>query len=195
MFCILKFLGADVRVYSFSTSLVFLFALAGCSSVIVSQDYKAATDFSSLQTYNWLIKEKPDKPDIRANNPLLQSRFTDAINTSLQQMGYRLSDPPGFLIAYDYSIRSKIQSDNFSSGFNMGYGHRRSYGAYGYGANTVIHQFDVGALVIDIYDGQSGDMIWRGTGTEIVTSHSTPEALTAAVNRLVQQILIQFPPK
>lgn len=188
-------IGADVRTYSFFAALVFLFALASCSSVTVSQDYNAATDFSSFQTYGWLIIEKPDNPDIRVNNPLLQSRFSDAINIALQQRGYRSSDPPDFLVTYDYSIKSKIQSDNFGTGFSMGYGGRRNYGAFGFGANTVIHQYDVGTLVIDIYNAQPDDMIWRGTGTEIVTTHSTPEALTTSINRLVQQILVQFPPK
>jgi hypothetical protein len=184
-----------VRVHSFFAVIVFLFVLAGCSSVIVSQDFDAATDFSSFQTYDWLLKEKPDNPDIRVNNPLLQSRFIDAVNNGLQQKGYRLSDSPDLLVTYDYSIRSKIKSDNFGTGFGIGYGGRRNYGATGIGTITVIHQYDAGALVIDIFETQSKSMIWRGTGTEIVTTHSTPEALTASVNKLVHQILVQFPPK
>lgn len=184
-----------MRLYFLFTAFFSLFTLTGCSGVIVSQDYNTATDFSSFQTYGWLIKDKPDSPDIRVHNPLLQSRFSDAINFTLQQRGYRFSERPGFLVTYDYSIKSKIQSDNFGTGFSMGYGGRRNYGAFGFGANTVIHQYDVGILVIDIYNAQSDDMIWRGTGTEIVTRHSTPEALTASVNKFVQQILAQFPPK
>ena len=184
-----------MRLYSFFAAIVFLFALAGCSSVTVSQDFDTASDFSPFQTYNWLPKEKPVSPDIRVNNPLLQSRFVDAINNGLQQSGYHLSESPDLLVTYNYSITSKIKSDNFGTSFGIGYGRHRSYGAYGIGTNTMIHQYDVGALVIDIYDTRSDTVIWRGTGTETVTTHSTPEALTASVNKLVQQILIQFPPQ
>ncbi len=55
--------------------------------------------------------------------------------------------------------------------------------------------YDQGTLLIDVSEVSSGELIWRGISTQIVSDHSNPEKATENVNATVEKILQQFPPK
>ena len=113
----------------------------------------------------------------------------------MAQKGFVQSQNNDFLVTYDFSIRTKIQSSPVSTGFGFGVGSYRRFGGIGFDTGTDIRQYDMAILVIDIYDNTSNTLIWRGTGSEIYGSHPSPEDNVAMVNRLVETILAQFPPK
>jgi hypothetical protein len=168
---------------------------AGCSRVQVSQDYDLGMDFYKYQFFSWRSTEAKESSDIRINNPLLQKRIVTAINQSLSEMGYISDDlRPDFLVDYDVSISTKIESYPFTTSYGYGFGAYRDFGGGLLITSPEINQYDVGMLVIDIYDKETNQLVWRGTGSEIVTTHSTPEQTTELVQRMVHAILSQFPP-
>jgi hypothetical protein len=172
-----------------------LLVFTGCSKVQVSQDYDTGMSFPELRTYSWKPPIIPKNADPRVSNPLLHKRFSETIDRVLVQKGFDLSQNNDFLISYDFSIRSKIQSSPVSTGIGFGVGSSRRYGGIGFDTGTDIRQYDVAVLVIDVYDSSSNTLLWRGTGSEIYGSHPSPEDNMAMVNSLVEAILAQFPPK
>lgn len=176
----------------FSLSLLLLFTQS-CSQITVQHDYKSSVDFSSLQTYGWSQIEKSRSEDIRVNNPLLHDRFTHAITQALHQKGFLLHPEPDFRITYDYSITTRVEASPFTTRLGFGFGHRRHYGEMTFGHGVEVYQYDVGTLVIDVVSTESEKVIWRGTGSYIIT-RKTPEELTQLVHELVDEIFLQFPP-
>lgn len=169
--------------------------LGGCAQVEVSQDYRPGNDFSRFHTYRWKTMTPQVSPDIRVNNPLLQERFRQAIEGGLAVRGYTPAAAADFLVSYNYSIETRLESDPVGTSFGYGMGRYHRYGAFGIDSGVGVRQYDVGILVIDFYNGQSGEPVWRGTGSELVTLHSTPEETSAQVQRMVDAVLAQFPPR
>ncbi|HBT96497.1 MAG TPA: hypothetical protein DEB25_02040 [Desulfobulbaceae bacterium] len=167
----------------------FTVLLAACSPVRVSQDYLPSTDFATIHSYGWRFSPPPVSPDPRITDPLLRQRFHDAIDQTLNERGFQRTERPDILVDFTYSIISRLDSDQFGFSFG-GY---RDYGAF-YGSAPIIEQYDVSLLYIDIYDASGKQLLWRGRGSEILTTYKNPAELTAAVNRMVAAILARFPP-
>jgi hypothetical protein len=179
----------------FVTVLGIMMLFAGCARVQVSQDYNTAANFTSYKSYGWKNIQVQNTTDIRVNNPLLHERFHRDIDQILTGKGFTQGTKADLLVTYNYSITSRIESDQYGTDVGFGFGRRSHYGGVTFGSVNDIRQYDVGILVIDIYDAAGNTLLWRGTGSEIITIHSTPEAITDSVNRMVGEILAQFPPQ
>ncbi|WP_136798676.1 MULTISPECIES: DUF4136 domain-containing protein [Desulfosediminicola] len=171
----------------------FALLLGGCSTVRVNQDYKPGTNFSQYRSYHWQQPAASTSEDMRVQNPLLHERFQQAINAGLAGRGL-FPGAPDFLVTYNYRIETRIQSEPYSTSVGYGYGRSYRYSGVAFGTGGMIRQYDVGILVIDFYDARTGALIWRGTGSEIVSSNPTPEKTTEFVNKMVSSILSQYPP-
>jgi hypothetical protein len=169
--------------------------LTGCASVQVSHDYEEGRAFVEFHSYFWKSQEKELSGNAREDDPLLHKRLYSTINAVLAERGYRLNAEADFLVSYEYSIATRLESDPFSTSFGFGIGPRRHYGAFGIGTGSEVRQYDVGILIIDFFDPQTGALIWRGRGSETVSVHMSPQQTTAMVDRLVQAIIAQFPPR
>ena len=183
--------------YSRFVILIMLFIFWGCSTLIVSQDYDLKANFSGLKTYAWQSETHQKTGDVRVDNPLLHSRIRSAVDHFLLGSGYRKvsQGAPDFYIKYQYSIRSKVESDNLDGGVGFGIGTYGRHGGIGISTGGSVNTYDEGMLVIDIIASGSKDLIWRGTGTRRISQHSNPEETTKNVNEAVEKILAQFPPK
>lgn len=173
--------------------LILLF-LSGCARVKVSQDYDTELHFPKLSSYDWEVSKVTKDSDARINNPLLHKRFHQTIDMVLKEKGFVHSQSADFLVSYDFSIHPRIESEPVSSGFGFGFGSYRRFGGIGFDTHPEIRQYDLGVLVIDIFDAASSTLLWRGRGSDIYTNHLTPEESKDMVNRLVRAILAQFPP-
>ncbi|MFN2354356.1 MAG: DUF4136 domain-containing protein [Desulfopila sp.] len=174
-----------------------LWGLTGCSGVQVSSDYDQEMSFTGLHTYTW--RQPPESfgeedKDVRESDPLLHKRIVAAINRGMSERGYRRADPADMQVSYSYSVETRLESEPHSGYFGFGTGRYPYYGGLGVNVGSDIRQYDVGILVIDIYDSRSGSLMWRGKGSAITSTHSTPEKITAKVNTMVRGVLAQFPP-
>lgn len=167
----------------------------GCSGVKVGQDYWQGQDFSRYTYYRWQPQPPVSSRDIRANSPLLQQRFRQAIDAALAQRGYRQAATADFLVSYEYEVRSRFDPDPFDTSVAVGFGRYHNYGAVGIGSGYGYRQYDVGILAIDFTDARTGGPIWRGTGSQLNIGQTNPQRTGAYVNRLVDAILAQFPPQ
>jgi hypothetical protein len=65
---------------------------------------------------------------------------------------------------------------------------------YGMGGVDVT-QYQQGTLIIDIIDMSDQKLVWRGTGSGVMSDSPSVEERTQNVNNAVNQILAQFPPE
>jgi hypothetical protein len=167
--------------------------LCSCSGVTVNHDYDVTANFSQYKTFDWVPGEQPRTGDIRVDNPLLDNRIRAAVERVMIEKGYRkaTAGKPDLLVAYNLTIRSKIESDTVSTG--VGYGGYPYWGGVGF--ETRVREYDEGMLVIDLGDARENKLIWRGTGTRRITQQASPEKTTEIVNKTVAEILAQFPPE
>lgn len=171
-----------------------LMMLTACSGIEVSQDFDTEMTFPRLETYAWKNRPVEEHDDVRADNPLLHKRFRQNIDMALREKGFAQKAPADFLVDYSYSITTRLESEPVNTGFGFGIGSYRRYGGFGIHTDPAIHQYDVGIFVIDIYDAETEDMLWRGRGSEVVSRHPTPQQNSEMVRRLVEAVLAQFPP-
>jgi len=172
-----------------------LLIVPACSGIKVSQDYEQGYDFSKLKTYAW--KPNDNKEYGIVDNDLMDQRIRTAIDINLSAMQYRqvFSGKPDFYISYHMSVEQIIRSSNVSGGFSVGGSSSGRYGRIGIGTGGRVQSYDQGTLLIDMTDGSSNKLIWRGTSTQSVSEHSDPEKITQSVNETVEKTLLQFPPR
>ena len=176
-----------------------LLSLSGCSAITVNQDYNPDYNFQTLQTYGWFDDNKTVSSDARINNDLIKDRIVKAIESSLHAKGYTKvpNAEASFLVTWHGTIDSKLQVNTIDHYYiPYGYSGRGAYYTFmDSGArHTIISEYDVGTLLIDILDPIKHKLVWRGTGQGIVHANRTPEEITEEINNAVSAIFTQFPP-
>lgn len=179
----------------FPIALLLAIVFTGCSSVRVSQDYDQTFTFHHHKSYDWFEENQNEQEGIQAENGLLANRFRASIDRRLAQQGFsRSHDHPNYLIAYNFTVTSRLESEPFTTGVGFGYGRYGRHGGIGMSTGTNIRQYDQGKLQISIYDSESRTLIWKGIGTRETYMHSDPDEISRKVDEMVAAILEQFPP-
>ncbi len=168
---------------------VLLTVLAGCASTpTVHTDYDPSTRFDSFQTYAWL--QKPE-----GRSPLVEQRVVAQIDSHLQSRGWRQvgNTEADVGIAAHVITQQQQSMDTFYSGPAWGgYGWGR-WGGPGMGsATTTVRTFEVGTLVVDMFDMKTRQAIWRGTASGTVPD--SPDAVNAKAQAGVDKMFASFPP-
>ncbi len=172
-------------------------AISACSSVKVSQDYDLDKTLPAMQTYQWKTAGQPETGDVRIDNPLLDTRIRKSVDRVFSAKGFQKvpAGTPDFMVAYQFSISSKIRSDDLRTGAGFGMGSYGRHGGIAVSTGSTVTQYDEGLLVIDLTGVKNGDLLWRGNGTLRLPEHMDPEKSEKVVNELVEKILEQFPPE
>jgi hypothetical protein len=168
--------------------------LTACSTVQVSQDYVKNYNFATATTFNWNEKLQHENDDRYQHDELLSKRFRKAIEDTFAQKRFKQDLQPELLVSYSYQILNRLQVDDYNSHFGFGYGRYGRYSGVGLGTGNVIEQYDQGKLVINVHSAKTGELLWKGTGTQEVFTHSSPEQITGRVNEMVEAVLAQYPP-
>ncbi len=173
-----------------------LISVQACSGIKVSQDYDQGYDFSGLKTFAWKPNENSEYGLV--GNDLVKERIIMTIEKNLLAKNYIQtgSGRPDFYISYHVTVEQKISSSNVSGGIALGRssgGHR--YRGAGLSSGSEVEAYDEGRLLIDVTDVASDRLVWRGISTQRVSGHSTPEKSTELINKTVEKMLSQFPPK
>lgn len=175
--------------------------LTGCTGIQVSQDYDTEADFSRLGTFSWADETQPETDDPRIQNPLQHARIQSAVERVLASRGFSKVIPvqhvrASFQVRYHYTLRPRVDA---GSGIDVGIGigglGRRTGGGISVGTGNSIDTYDQVELVVDILDGTTGALLWRGIGTCRFVEYQNPLDADAAIDRLVTTLMRPFPPK
>lgn len=171
-----------------------LILMSGCAKVQVSQDYALDFQFGSNGSFGWNLQIMEENSGLLQQDELLANRFKRAIETVLATRGFHQGDSPEILVSCSYSVSKMLQAEPVSSGFGYGFGRYGRYGTVGIYSGTSIRQYQQGLLVINIHEGHTGRLVWKGVGTREVFTHANPDDVSTMVYEMVEAVLNQFPP-
>ncbi len=163
-------------------------SLVACASTpTVKTDYDSAANFASYKTYSWAIRPQ-------ASSPLVQQRVMAGINARLQAKGLRETPQGGDIALAAHIMASQRQTlDTFYTGSGMGgWGWRGGWGGGMGSATTTVRTYDVGTLVVDMFDTRTQQAVWRGTASGTVPN--SPAKVNAAIEAGLDKLFAAYPP-
>jgi hypothetical protein len=150
----------------------------------VSTDYNHHADFGKYHTYSWIA--------VKAGNSLWQDRIREAVDKDLSAKGWQKVKSGGDAAVSAFGRTSEPGTlQTYYDGF-PGWGWR---GWAGMGTSTTeVVTEKVGNLTIDIFDGQTKQLIWRGQAAQAITGNN-PEKNEHKLDDAVDKMFKEFPPK
>lgn len=172
-----------MKVTGMLTCTAVLFAtLTGCpGGAAVHTDYDRNANFSQFKTFSFARVE--------TDNPFYEQRVKDAVSKDLEAKGLRMVPSDGDLQLT--AVGATTNQQEYQTFYNRpGFGYY--YGGFGGLSTTTVRNYKVGALVLDMYNGQTKRLVWRGTASQGVSG--SPDNNTSKLNSAVDKMLQKFPP-
>ena len=159
---------------------------AACSQFREHVEYDPAADFVRLHTYAWLPLSEVDPADQRVLDPYIDRRIREAVARTLGAKGYAPAGggAPDFLLNYRVTSAGR-------SAAPMGY----YPGSWWVQRHAHEDTYDEGMLLLDVVDGATRTMIWRGSASARLLPHISLERRVKRVDAAVAHILAGFPPR
>ncbi|MGY8562823.1 DUF4136 domain-containing protein [Paracidovorax citrulli] len=163
-------------------------SLVACATTpTVHTDFDPGANFASFRTYSWAMKPQ-------GGSPLVTQRIVDGIDARLAARGWTQAANGEVAVAAHIVSSQRQTLDTFYTGSSMGgWGWRGGGWGGGMGsATTTVRTYEVGTLVVDMFDARTKQAVWRGTASSTVPS--TPERTNAAVEAGLDKLFASFPP-
>ena len=150
----------------------------------VQTDFDHQVHFTQYKSYSW--------QEIKPGDSLWDSRIKTAVNVQLEAKGLRqVADGGDIAIVAIKTSQKQRTLQTFYDDFGGGW---RWRGFGGFGESTTTEQdYQEGTLVIDLYDGKTKQLIWRGS-TESVLSDKA-EKNEKHLDKGVAKMFKNFPPE
>jgi hypothetical protein len=148
----------------------------------VTTDYNRSANFAQYKTFMWIKEPK-------TSDPLMRQRVMDDINAALAAKGLQLvTSDADLCVAAHAATKEERTLDTFYNGFGGGW---RWGGRFG-SATTTVNTYEVGTLVVDLFDAKMKEAIWRGTSTKTLSEN--PQKNADNLNKAVDDMFRKFPP-
>ena len=149
----------------------------------VTTDFDKAANFTQYKTFKWVKEPK-------TQNPLTRQRIMDEVNAALQAKGLQLAsgDDADLAIAAHTATKEAHTLNTFYDGFGGGWRWRGGFGS----ATTTVSTYQIGTLVVDIFDARTKEGVWRGTATKTLSDN--PDKNAKNLNKAIEKMFAEFPP-
>jgi uncharacterized protein with gpF-like domain len=166
-----------------SCSLLILATLASGFAQNVKTDFDHQANFSQYKTYSW--------QEIKPANSLWDARIKAAVNAQLSAKGWTQVDSDGDVaIVAIKTTQTQRTLQTFYDGFGGGW---RWRGGGGFGdATTTEQDYQEGTLVVDLFDGKTKQIIWRGSAEGTLSDKA--EKNEKNLDKGVAKMFKNFPP-
>ena len=162
-------------------------------------DYDRNYDYESkkLSTFTWV---KSADTSVAQEDPLLHSRIVNGIEYYLTLAGLtevEESAGPDIYVTYHASSQEQVQLNTttmgygYPSGWAYGgyYGGRYGMGGVGMGTSTTsVSTYEMGTLVLDVWDAESETLVWRGMASNIVVTQN-PEKMHKKIDKALKKMM------
>ena len=150
----------------------------------VTTDHAKDANFGGYKTFMWIKEPK-------TSNPMAKQRIVDDVNAALTAKGLTLvTSDADVAIAAHAATREEHSLQTFYDGFDGGWRWRGRFGPAT--ATTTVNSYEVGTLVVDLFDAKTKEAVWRGTATK--TLSDKPEKNERSLNEAVAKMFKAFPP-
>jgi Domain of unknown function (DUF4136) len=168
---------AEMSIGKAISALVFLLCVLGVASraQTVQTDFDRSYDFSKLRTFTFVI---PDFDDPLGRDSLNDGRIRGALESNMKAVGFGVEDlnRPDFIVAYSVTTRRRFNVQDTGPRFFA----RR---------DVSVDEYTEGTLGVDIYDGATRRIIWRGRAVGTLELKATDKKINKAAEKLVKQFL------
>ncbi len=168
-----------MRMVSFVVTLCLLSTIALAENVYV--DYNHAINFSKFKTYAW---GQGANPNAIQDSILLQSAQND-VNSQLALKGLQMvqeSQNPDVVVVMSSGMKQQTSYNAWGTG-----GWRWGGGM----ASITPETSDVGTLVVDVYDANGKQMIWRGISQDTLSTKGSKNE--KQMNKAIEKMFKQYP--
>ena len=181
-------------------------ALTACSTARVTVERDASRPLPGNSSYAWQSADRSaevvGQRDMLVNNDIIHRRVQAEIDTVLGHHGWRQrpTDSAEFLVQYNIGRRiaqSTYTTTNYGDGAVpvLRCGPRRCWSNWGWGtygmpvATTRAYAYPEGTLLIDLIDRKSGQLVFRGIGTEVLEAKDLDQGrLEREIARILQSL-------
>ena len=167
------------RIASLVVTLCLVSTIALAENVYV--DYNHAIDFTKFKTYAW---GQGANPNAIQDSILLQTAQSD-INSQLQLKGLQMvqeSQNPDIVVVMSSGMKQQTSYNAWGTG-----GWRWGGGM----ASVTPETSDVGTLVVDVYDANGKQMIWRGISQDTLSTKGSKNE--KEMNKAIEKMFKQYP--
>jgi hypothetical protein len=148
----------------------------------VTTDYAKDANFGQYKTFMWIKEPK-------TTNPLVRQRVMEDVNSELTAKGLKLATSDADLaVAAHAATQQERTLETFYNGFGDGW---RWGGGFG-SATTTVNTYEVGTLVVDIFDARTKEALWRGSSSKTLSDN--PQKNAANLDKAVARMFKNFPP-
>ena len=148
----------------------------------VKYNFMPGTDFSKYHTYKWVAIEGASHP-----NQIMDAEIKQAVDTQLASKGLTKTDSEkaDLYVGYQIAVDQERQWNTWGTGRGFG-------GGMGSATSSTI---SIGTLVLDMYDPTSKQLVWTGNATKTIDPSSNQEKNTKNLNKAMEKLLKNYPPK
>ena len=173
-----------MRTFAVAAALSLFGAAAFAQDVKVDFDKNA--DFSVLKTFSTKIGTS-------WGNEISENRITAEIVKTLTEKGWQKVDAnPDALVVLNGATQTKRTLNTFYSGGMGGYGYR-GWGGGGMGtATTTESEYNVGTLVVDIFNAKTKGLVYRGVAQDEISDKADKNM--KKVEKAADKLFKDFPP-
>jgi hypothetical protein len=151
----------------------------------VKIDFDKAFDFSTVKTYAIKIGTP-------WGNDLGERRVLEEMDQAIASKGWKKVDASeaNVIVLLHGATQTKHTANTFYSGMG-GYGYRGYGGGMG-SASTVVSEYTVGTLVVDMFDAKSKNLVFRGTAEDEISDN--PDKNKKRLEKASTKMFKEFPP-
>jgi Domain of unknown function (DUF4136) len=165
----------------FTCSIALMFLLSAMALAQTYVDYNHAVNFSKFKTYAW---GQGPNPNAIQDSILLQAAQSD-INSQLGMKGLQMvqeSQNPDLIVVMSSGMKQETSYNAWGTG-----GWRWGGGMASISPETS----DVGTLVVDLYDANGKQMVWRGIAQNTLSTKGSKDQ--KELNKAIDKMFKQYP--
>ena len=177
----------DVRQQSGLFGLTMLVALVLTAWPISAQDvthnFMPGTDFTKYHTYKWVNIEGGAHP-----NQIVDAQIKQSVDSQLasKRLTKTDSDKADLYVGYQVAVDQEKQWNAYGMGGGVRWGGM---------ATATQSTVSVGALVLDMYDPSTKQLVWTGKATKTLNPSSNQEKNQKNLDKAIAKLLKDYPPK
>jgi hypothetical protein len=164
-------------------------AVSACATMNVSSHVEQGLDFRQYRTWAWAPPDPVPASDPRLDNAFFQDHLQGAVEREFAARGLTQTvsegDVPDLLVHYHANITPRV---------SVAGADQTSGACYDGDCSVRVFDNEVGTIIIDVVDGHTNRLIWRGWAqnpVEGVIDH--PEKFQTRIREAVTRMFKRFP--